>query len=370
MKIPIEIIKTVNKVVPYRIKRIIRRRFSTLDYELELRHEQNPYRNVPELKLHESRYPFTLGIIRDLSQYHANYIAACRELRVAYKTLDIFKSDWQKEFEICNCDIFLVWPEVTLTVWREMFDERLKILTEELNKEIFPSYKEIWFYENKRRVREWLVAHDIPHPRTWIFYKLEEAMEFLKTVNFPIVRKTALGAGSHGVKILYNRKEAEKDVKMAIKKGIVPERMDPRDKQWGYVILQEYIPHEYEWRIARIGDSFIFRKKIKRGAFASGSGVLVYEKPPIELLNFAKWVTDIGNFKSMAVDIFETKDGYLVNELQSLFGARPLPVTKETGRFIFKDGEWIFEHGDFYKNAAANLRVEYVIQQLQQKRKK
>ena len=143
--------------------------------------------------------------------------------------MDIFRNDWQEEFKTCNCEVFLVWPEVALSVWREVFDERLKILTEDLNKEIFPSYREIWLYENKRRVREWLVAHNIPHPKTWIFYDLDEAMEFLKTVTFPIVRKTAFGAASHGVKILYSRKEAEKDVRRAIKKGIVPERMDPRD---------------------------------------------------------------------------------------------------------------------------------------------
>jgi len=356
------------KLLPEAVKNFLRRHFSFLEYDKLLWLQEG--RDFPFESDYRSKIPLKLGIIKDYAYYHTNYIIACRELNVCYKVIDIFKNNWIEEVTNSNCDAFLVWPSVNLTIWKQLFDERLKIMVEDMGKIIYPSYKELWLYENKRRVRDWLVAHNIPHPKTWIFYNLDEAINFLKNAKFPLVRKTALGGASHGVKIVYSQDEAIKEAKKAINKGIVPERFDKRDKQWGYVIFQQYIPHEYEWRIVRIGDWYLYRKKIKIGDFASGSGKLCYEKPNISLLEFVRNVTDKGGLTSMAVDIFVTgKDEYLVNELQTVFGAHNIPVNENTGRYIYnyKKREWVFEQGDFYKNNCANLRVEYLIKLLLEK---
>ena len=58
----------------------------------------------------------------------------------------------------------------------------------------------------------------------------------------------------------------------------------------------------------------------------------------------------------------------LVNELQTVFGAshsvHQLKVNGEPGRFVRggNGGEWVFEPGDFARNACANERVRYVLE--------
>ena len=70
---------------------------------------------------------------------------------------------------------------------------------------------------------------------------------------------------------------------------------------------------------------------------------------------------------SMALDVFETKDGqYLVNELQSMFGmSRPemCVVDEKPGRMVFQrdSDSWVFESGEFCRNHLCNLRVQTLL---------
>jgi len=78
------------------------------------------------------------------------------------------------------------------------------------------------------------------------------------------------------------------------------------------------------------------------------------------LLDLVYNITKKGKFKSVGIDIFDTKNkGFLVNEIQALFGARKIPINKDTGRFIYDDyaKNWIFEEGNFYKNEFAKLLI-------------
>ena len=94
--------------------------------------------------------------------------------------------------------------------------------------------------------------------------------------------------------------------------------------QTDFVIFQEYIPHDFEWRVVRIGDSFF------------------------------------------AHNLFESKRGYLVNEMQCLFGQSDpyqMLINGKEGRYQHTGGSWLFEEGRFNKNQCYNLRVEHVIQE-------
>jgi hypothetical protein len=71
----------------------------------------------------KSRY--MLGIIEEFDNNHLPYIAACEDLGVRYKTLDISGPDWIQIVRGCGCDAFLVWPSFKVSIWKRMFDERL-----------------------------------------------------------------------------------------------------------------------------------------------------------------------------------------------------------------------------------------------------
>jgi glutathione synthase/RimK-type ligase-like ATP-grasp enzyme len=253
-----------------------------------------------------------------------------------------------------------------------MFDERLRILSQDLGKILFPTCEEIWFYESKRRMHYWLAAHQIPHPRTWVFYDQDQALEFADQARLPIVFKADFGSGSMGVRVLRRRATLRRLIHRCFKRGFLKTGADPRDRQWGSVLFQEYLPDLAEWRMIRIGESYFGYQKVRKGDFHSGSHVFRYGRPPTDLLRLTQAVTDQGGFLSMALDCFVTSDGRcLVNEMQTTFGLHVtdgLPMVEgRRGRLLYDraQDDWRFEPGDFCRNRLCNLRVETLVKILQ-----
>lgn len=366
-----KIIIRIKPLVPQWLITFIKRHWATPSYNKYMWEKSDPFHGLEPLSARETNTSHTLGIIKEFAHNHVYYVAACLELKVPYKLIDISTTDWIEKVQESQCDAFLVWPSPVLTIWKEMYDERIKIMAEELGKIVYPSYNEVWLYESKRRVRDWLVANNIKHPATSIFYDLDQAIDFLEKETFPIVLKSNFGGSASGVVILKNIKDAKRKVRRAFNRGIVAGRRDFRDRQWGSVILQEYIPNAKEWRMVRVGDYYFCRLKQKKGEFASGSGLVDWAKPSLDLLELSRHITTLGNFTSMNVDFFEDHIGqYLANELHPFFGAIKSQNEKRlnnyTGRYIYQNEEnrWIFEKGYFYQNACANLRVEYLLKKL------
>lgn len=218
------------------------------------------------------------------------------------------------------------------------------------------------------------MAHQIPHPKTWIFHDYGEAKTFFKSAELPIVFKPDFGDTAKGIKILRSRKKAFALLKRVFSKGLKNSGVHPCDKQWGNAIFQEYISHESEWRMVRIGDSYFGYQKIKVGDFASGSHKYRHVPPLPKLLNIVRKITECNKFRSMNVDILVRSDGEcFVNELQTLFGAtypkEQCVINGEPGRIPYnpEDETWSFEKGKFCENHLCNLRVEYFLKLLDEK---
>jgi glutathione synthase/RimK-type ligase-like ATP-grasp enzyme len=330
---------------------------------------------------------------------HLLWIQACEAFKdqLEYSIVDITKNSWFESIQSRQFDILLAKPGGLTAPYKQLYDERIYILTTVLGYPVFPSADEIFIYENKRFLSYWLKANHIPHPKTDVFYNHKEAEEFLQMNVFPIVGKTNIGASGSGVRILKNRKEALNYITQTFSGKGAPKRFGPNiiqgdlfkrginyfvhpeaiidkldiyktkrsDFQKDFVIFQEYIQHNFEWRVVRIGDSFFAHKKIKIGEKASGSLVKGYENPPLDLLNFVKRITDKIEFFSQAIDIFESERGYLVNEMQCIFGQSDpyqMLVDNKPGRYRFIEDRWLFEQGEFNKNESFNLRVEFILQ--------
>ena len=104
---------------------------------------------------------------------------------------------------------------------------------------------------------------------------------------------------------------------------------------------------------------------------ASGSLLKNYGNPPLGLLSFVREVTDRFNFRSQAVDLFETAPGeYLINEMQCIFGQSDpyqMLVDGKPGRYLWRENQWHFEPGDFNSNESYDLRVNFIIEILKSK---
>jgi len=218
---------------------------------------------------------------------------ACKQnSQISYRIIDLTKNTWLTDLQSAPFDYLLAKPGGLTSPFKQLYDERVFILSEELNYKIFPTPKEIFIYENKRFFSFWLKANNIPHPKTDVYYSLEEAQAHIDRSDKIIVAKTNIGASGSGVKILKSKKEKQEYINSVFLRKGAPQRsgpnlekggllkrgfhyiLHPRDikkklivyktiklnPQKGFVIFQEYVPHDFEWRIVRIGDSFLHTK--------------------------------------------------------------------------------------------------------------
>lgn len=347
-----------------------------------------------------SKNTFRLIVLRnENSSDHYRWIEAIENsgAPIIYKIIDLTRNNWLDHIIDFEPDFLLAKPGGLTLLFKQLYDERLMILVNDLGYKCYPTLDEILIYENKRYLSYWLKAHEVPHPKTNVFYFKQEAINFLKSTDLPVIAKTNIGASGSGVSILKNLHEVLDYIKETfdgrgakkrwgpnfskggwVRRGlhyvfhprdinkkidIYKQRRD--DSQRDFVIFQEFIPHEFEWRCVRIGDSFFAHKKLLNNEKASGSLLKGYENPPMKILDFIFEITEKHNLTSVAIDFFETETkGYLVNEIQCFFGQSDpyqMLVDGKPGRYIRKHDKWIFEEGDFNTNESFDLRIQHIL---------
>ena len=347
-----------------------------------------------------------LAILRnEVADDHIRWELACKEFnnQIDWAVIDITKEDWLERIMAGSYDGLLASPPGWTTPFKVLYDERVTILHSNCGIPVYPSLEEIFIYEDKKYLSYWLKANNVPHPKTWVFYYKDEALDFAEKASFPLVGKTNMGASGSGVYFLHSVDEAKKYIINTFSGKGITRRVGPKWKRKGFarrlfnklmhpaefklkiaeyirsnsehqkdfVILQQYIPHDFEWRCVRIGKSFFAHKKLKIKDKASGSLLKGYEDPPFELLDFVKTITDKRNFVSQAVDIFVNDKGeFLVNEMQCIFGQSDpyqMLINGQPGRYVHSQGQWIFEPGDFNKTESFQLRLENFLEILRNK---
>lgn len=313
--------------------------------------------------------------------------------------IDISRSDWLEQCSRVNYAVFIMRPPGLVERTKALFDERAQLLTKRYDAIFYPSLLECLLYENKKYLAYWLKAQEIPSPPTWVFYNRAEALQWVQESRYPFVGKVNIGASGKGVSIIDNPAQAKRYVDTAFTVGLKP-RVGPNFKHssiWKklknalrnkklvkrrlttykavlaesqkYCIFQEFISHQFEWRVVVIGDSYFAHKKMVYKQMASGSLLKDYSDPPLKLLDFARDICIKNSFLSVSLDILESADGYLVNEIQCYFGQSDsfqMKVNGVVGRYVYKGG-WVFEAGDFARNQCYNLRLEHIIRLHHQK---
>src|SRR5690554_270730 len=69
---------------------------------------------------------------------------------IDYVVVDITRQDWLDKIEENSFDILLARPPGLKSLFKQLYDERIYILSNVLNYFIYPSPEEIFIYENKR----------------------------------------------------------------------------------------------------------------------------------------------------------------------------------------------------------------------------
>ena len=358
-------VDVVRKVVPRRWRFAFQRWVPMGAVKRGYFERKNPLADVTVGDENRVGRPVRFGIVANRGQYHRHFVAACGEIGVPFRVLDFGASDWLARVDAAELTALLAWPDATDPTFARVLKDRLDLL-EAMRPDLMvvPGKQERWMYEDKVRLRDWLVAHDVPHPETWVFTDQAEARAFADACELPVVHKTVFGAAATGVRVLERRSQVQRTVARAFGAGLVVDGLDPRDRQRTLVLFQAFVAVEREWRLVRVGDAYFGHPKARdETGMYSGSGRVEWHVPGQRHLDLLYRVTELGGFRSMAVDAFETRDGrLLINELQTVFGASTsvdqMRMNGEAGRMMrLADGAWRFEAGDFARNACANARV-------------
>jgi glutathione synthase/RimK-type ligase-like ATP-grasp enzyme len=343
-----------------------------------------------------------VAILRDSKpESSAKWELACQKACVTYHVIDMLRDDWLQKLEGFAPDFCVSRPPGDIQKHKDIFDEKLFFIEKYTKYSVFPGFLATFIYENKSALSWFLQINNILHAKTFVSSSLSETLEYVKNAQLPIVAKTLIGAAGSGVKIFSSRKAAVNYVNLAFSSGI-KRRFGPnrkvgtpaswlkkafrspgyffkklsqyrerdRDVQYGIVLFQEYIQHDYEWRCVKIGDSYFAYKKLKIDDQASGSKQFEYGPPPLELLDFTKDLCDRFDFLFMTVDLFYSGGKIYVNELQTIFGHKNpfiCKVNDHPGRYLFNVDKWVFEAGDFNTNESYDLRLESAIKKYESK---
>jgi glutathione synthase/RimK-type ligase-like ATP-grasp enzyme len=337
-----------------------------------------------------------VAILRDDRQDSSRrWEASCNKAGVEYSVINMLRSDWLDLIKSFAPEFCVSRPPDEIQQSKKNFDEKIYYLEHYTPYSVFPGFLETYIYENKASLTWFLKTNDIPHADTFISSAYDESILFVNNTDYPIVAKTLIGAAGSGVKIINSKSEAVAYVRRAFTSGIKrrfgPNRKTGTPKKWllkaidspdyffkkirqyrernndsqkKVVLFQEYIPHPYEWRCVKIGESYFAYKKLKIANQASGSKIFEYGTPPVELLDFTKELCELHRFNFMALDLFHNDRGIFVNEMQTIFGHKNpyiCKVNNQPGRYIFQNDQWVFEVGDFNTNESYDLRLQTAI---------
>lgn len=130
---------------------------------------------------------YKLGILKGFADEHEFYAAACRELNIDFEIIDILSSDWINAFKQSGCDGFFCHPPNDIQETKSIFDEKVYLINKILNKPVYPNYESLLLYENKRNLVNWLQVNKIPHPESFVFARKNDAKDFFREAEFPLV---------------------------------------------------------------------------------------------------------------------------------------------------------------------------------------
>lgn len=230
------------------------------------------------------------------------YERYCKTNGIKYQNYDIHASDWLDKAK--ELDVIFWHVDSTPSTLYEA-ESKIYILEKILKKTCFPSYHEIWQYEDKCRAYYLYEVYNLPCIPTLSSNSREESIKLSETINYPVIVKTRTGAGSFGVKKIDNKAQLRRHIKKVFSsKGT--HTLYPYERQKDYILLQEFIDDaSYDLRVMLVGDkAYGYYRYPNKGDFrASGEGNEDHSRPtPIDVLREAISVREALGARVLGVD--------------------------------------------------------------------
>lgn len=155
-----------------------------------------------------------------------------------------------------------------------------------------------------------LIKHNVPTPRTYVAYTPESALAAIEHLGYPVVLKPAVGSWGRLLAKVNDRNAAE---------ALLEHKQVLGSYHHSTFYIQEYVPKpERDIRSFVVGDETIcaIYRNAKHWITNTARGGLATNCPVTDELNdlSVRAARAVGR-GVVAIDIFETKDGLLVNEV-------------------------------------------------------
>lgn len=311
-----------------------------------------PFSTAVKVGLVKERTRFEESIYVHPRDYWPKFERFLKNNKITYHFYDIYAIDWQQKG--ADYDL-IIWHPKSSPIAQQEAENKIYILEKLMGKKCVPSYHEVWPYESKVRMHYFYQKYNLPAISTTVFYKQEEALEFVRTTSFPIISKLDTGSSSYGVEKISARSTAEKLIRK-IFSSHGKKTYWPYLNQKGYVLFQQFIPNaKFDLRVIVVGDKYFgyYRYPRKNDFKASGAGI--YEKKGIDTraLDIASRAKECFNARFLATDLlFDEQSGeYKIIESSFFIGidtCEQLVVDGVAGYYEKKGSEYSFKPGKFW----------------------
>lgn len=289
------------------------------------------------------------------------WIEYCKQNNVPFKIVNCYDNDIIDQLKDCDA---LMWHHNHGNYKDVLFAKPFLFSLQQAGVKVFPDFNTSWHFDDKVGQKYLLEAIGAPLVPSYVFYTKKDAMGWIHKTSFPKVFKLRGGAGSANVKLIHNRKQAEKLIIKAFGKGfpqfnrlgnlkerykkyksgkdsfftvlkgvarlfIPTEFVKMHAPEKGYVYFQEFIPNnDHDIRVIVVGEkAFGIKRMTRENDFrASGSGTIIYEKSHIDkrCIEISFVINKIINAQSIAYDfVFDKKNNPLIVEISYGFAANP-----------------------------------------------
>lgn len=299
-----------------------------------------------------------IAIHQENGSFSDRWIAYCEEENIPYKLVNCYDNDLLSQLIDCSG---LMWHWMLNDYRSLLFARQLSLSIEKKGINVFPDINTCWHYNDKLGQKYLLEAIEAPLVKSYVFYRKEEAMEWIENTTFPKVFKLRGGSASINVSLVKSKQMAKRLVKKAFNEGFQPinrinraknrlwdfrknrsihsfikvlagfvrifvpnevERFSPNEK--GYIYFQDFISdNEFDTRLVVVGERcFGVRRFCRKGDFrASGSGVFDANPSMIDkrCINIAFSVAKALGTQSVAFDFVQDKDTPKIVEISYCF---------------------------------------------------
>lgn len=271
---------------------------------------------------------------------------------IRYGFYDIYSHDWLEKAEQFD---LIVWRAASTPEDMYIAESKIYILENILHKKCFPSFHEVWQYEDKNRSTYLYHALNIPCIPTLISNSKSDALQASADIKYPFISKVHIGSASSGVKKINTKRQAIRYInKIFSLKGA--KTVYPYLRQKDYFFMQEFIKDAtFDLRIIIIGDkAFGYYRYPDKGDFrASGAGNYEKKDLPEEAIRLAIDIKKKLNSRLMGIDFLYSNHAkqYFVIET-SLFNQIDTPeqlvVDGVAGYYDISSDRIVFKEGKFW----------------------